>query len=175
MARRSAYPTTPPQLAVAHVLERGLGLCRFGFRGKTVHALARPYRMFLLQRLHQMIVNLDAGVFPVRWMPDAAYGLGYPFFNHYSALPFYLASFFGLLGLDFLTALKLTQTLGFLIAALAMYGWVLRLWGNRAAAWLAAIAYTVAPFHVVNVYVRGDSLSEFFAFIFYPFDPPHGV
>ena len=123
---------------------------------------------FLLQRLHQMIANLNAGVFPVRWMPDAAYGLGYPFFNHYSALPFYVASALGLLGLDLLTALKLTQTLGFLIAALAMYGLVLRLWGNRAAAWLSAIAYTVAPFHLVNVYVRGDSLSEFFAFVFYP-------
>ena len=123
---------------------------------------------FLLQRTHQMVVNLRAGVFPVRWMPDAAYGLGYPFFNHYSALPFYLAASFNLLGLDLLTALKLTQTLGFLIAALAMFGWVNHLWRNRVAAWLAAVAYTVAPFHLVNVYVRGDSLSEFYAFAFYP-------
>ena len=35
-------------------------------------------------------------------------------------------------------------------------------------AWLAAAAYTFAPFHMVNVYVRGDSLSEFYAFVFYP-------
>jgi glutathione S-transferase len=33
------------------VLERGLGLCRFEFRGQTVHSLAQPYRIFLLQRL----------------------------------------------------------------------------------------------------------------------------
>ena len=39
---------------------------------------------------------------------------------------------------------------------------------SRWAAWLSAVAYTVAPFHLVNVYVRGDSLSEFFAFAFYP-------
>jgi hypothetical protein len=123
---------------------------------------------FLLQRTHQMAANLRSGVFPARWMPDAAYGLGYPFFNHYSALPFYLAATFNVLGLDLLTVLKLTQTLGFLIAALAMFGWVHRLWRHRAAAWLAAIAYTVAPFHLVNVYVRGDSLSEFYAFVFYP-------
>lgn len=123
---------------------------------------------FLLQRTHQMVANLRSGVFPVRWMPDAAYGLGYPFFNHYSALPFYLAALFNLLGIDLLTALKLTQTLGFLIAALAMFGWVNHLWRHRAAAWLAAVAYTVAPFHLVNVYVRGDSLSEFYAFVFYP-------
>jgi hypothetical protein len=123
---------------------------------------------FLLQRTHQLLANLRAGVFPVRWMPDAAYGLGYPFFSYYAALPYYLAGFLALIGIDILTALKLVQTLGFIAAALAAYGWMRRATGNRWAAWLAAIAYTVAPFHLVNVYVRGDSLSEFYAFVFYP-------
>jgi hypothetical protein len=123
---------------------------------------------FLLQRVHQMAANLRAGVFPVRWMPDAAYGLGYPFFSYYAALPYYLAGLLVVIGLDILTAIKITQTLGFLAAALAMYGWMRRLTANRWGAWLGAVAYTVAPFHLVNVYVRGDSLSEFYAFIFYP-------
>ncbi len=123
---------------------------------------------FLLQRTHQLVVNLRAGVFPVRWMPDAAYGLGYPFFSYYAALPYYLAGLLVLVGLDILTALKLVQTLGFVLAALTMYGWMRGLTRNRWAAWLAAVAYTVAPFHLVNVYVRGDSLSEFYAFVFYP-------
>lgn len=123
---------------------------------------------FLLQRAHQMAVNLRAGVFPVRWMPDAAYGLGYPFFSYYAALPYYLAGLLVVIGLDILTAIKITQTLGFLAAALAMYGWMRRLTARPWAAWLGAVAYTVAPFHLVNVYVRGDSLSEFYAFIFYP-------
>jgi len=129
---------------------------------------------FLLLRTEQMLVNLRAGVFPVRWMPDAAYGLGYPFFSYYSSLPYYLAGLFALVGLDLLAAIKLVQTLGFLASALAMYGWMRRACGpsrmarSRWAAWLAAVAYTVAPFHLVNVYVRGDSLSEFFAFVFYP-------
>jgi hypothetical protein len=123
---------------------------------------------FLLQRVHQMAVNLQAGVFPVRWMPDAAYGLGYPFFSYYAALPYYLAGLMVVMGLDILTAIQTTQTLGFLAAALAMYGWMRRLTARPWAAWLGAVAYTVAPFHLVNVYVRGDSLSEFYAFIFYP-------
>lgn len=123
---------------------------------------------FLLQRVHQMSVNLRAGVFPVRWMPDAAYGLGYPFFSYYAALPYYLAGLLVVIGLDILTAIKITQTLGFLAAALAMYGWMRRLTARPWAAWLGAVAYTVAPFHLVNVYVRGDSLSEFYAFFFYP-------
>jgi hypothetical protein len=123
---------------------------------------------FLLQRAHQLVINLQSGVFPVRWMPDAAYGLGYPFFSYYAALPYYLVGLLALAGLDLLTALKMVQTLGFIAAALAMHSWMFRLTRNRWAAWLAAVAYTVAPFHLVNVYVRGDSLSEFTAFVFYP-------
>ncbi|MBN1179629.1 MAG: hypothetical protein JXD18_10475 [Anaerolineae bacterium] len=123
---------------------------------------------FLLQRTHQMVENLRAGVFPVRWMPDAAYGLGYPFFHYYASLPYYLAGALVLVGIDVLTALKIVQTLGFVAAGLAMYGWMWSVTRHRWAAWLAAVAYTAAPFHLVNVYVRGDSLSEFYAFIFYP-------
>jgi len=122
---------------------------------------------FLLWRVQQMATNLRAGVFPVRWMPDAAYGYGYPFFNYYAALPFYLAGLLNVIGVDILTAIKLTQTMGFIAAAFAMYGWS-RHHLTTAGAWLAGVAYTFAAFHLVNVYTRGDSLSEFYAFIFYP-------
>jgi len=123
---------------------------------------------FLLLRTHQLAANLRGGVFPARWMPDAAYGLGYPFFSYYAALPYYLAAGFTLAGLDILSAIKLTQTLFFAAAALGMYGWAQRALHSRPGGWLAAVAYTMAPFHLVNVYVRGDSLSEFAAFAFYP-------
>jgi len=123
---------------------------------------------FLLVRLQQLVSVLRAGIFPPRWMPDAAYGLGYPFFNHYAALPYYVAAAFKFLGFGYLWAVKLTQALGFIAAAMAMYGLAKRLTRDRGSALLAALAYTYAPFHMVNVYVRGDSLSEFYAFIFYP-------
>jgi hypothetical protein len=123
---------------------------------------------FLLLRTHQLATNLRAGVFPARWMPDVAYGFGYPFFNYYAALPYYLAAGFTLIGLDILNAIKLTQTLLFAVAALGMYSWAHRALRSRVGGWLAAVAYTLAPFHLVNVYVRGDSLSEFAAFAFYP-------
>jgi len=123
---------------------------------------------FLLFRLHQLYSALAQGVFPVRWMPDAAFGLGYPFFNYYAALPLYVAALFKALGASYVLALKLTHLSGFLLAAFAMYGWMRASGANRAAAWLAAAAYTFAPFHLVNVYVRGDSLNEFWAFALYP-------
>ena len=46
---------------------------------------------FLLQRTVDMAESLRSGIFPVRWMSHAAYDLGYPFFNHYAALPFYVS------------------------------------------------------------------------------------
>jgi len=123
---------------------------------------------FLFFRLHQLMANLRDGVFPARWMPDAAYGLGYPFFNFYASLPYYFAAIFNFLGFDLLVSIKIVQTLGVVFAGFALYGWARRHFTTRWAAWLAALAYVYAPFHLVNVYVRGDSLSEFYAFIFYP-------
>jgi hypothetical protein len=123
---------------------------------------------FLLVRVQQLALSLRAGVFPVRWMPQAAYGLGYPFFNFYAALPYYLAALLKLAGLGYLWAIKLTQALGFVFAGLAMYGLSKELGHNRAASLLVTLVYSCTPFHLINVYVRGDSLSEFYAFVFYP-------
>ncbi len=123
---------------------------------------------FLLQRTLDMAENLRHGIFPPRWMAHAAYDLGYPFFNHYAALPFYLSGGLTALSLSPILAIQATQTLGFLLAALTMALWARRVYANRWAVLLAAAAYTFAPFHLVNVYVRGDSLSEFWAFVWYP-------
>ena len=138
-----------------------------------VHTRGGGDSPFLLVRLEQLVAGLRAAGFPpvglpVRWMPDAAYGLGYPFFNYYAALPYYVAAGLRLIGWGPIRALQATQALGFVLAAAAMALLARRALGHPAAATLAAVAYTCAPFHLANVYVRGDSLSEFYAFVFYP-------
>jgi hypothetical protein len=134
---------------------------------------------FLLLRLHQMVEALRGGQLPVRWMPDAAYGYGYPFFSYYAALPYYLAALFHFYGFSFNLSLKLTQLGALLLAALGAYAWARSLplatsaaradtGMSRPAALLVSAAYSFAPFHLVNLYVRGDSLSELWAMSFYP-------
>ena len=123
---------------------------------------------FLLIRTYEMAEGLRTGQFPVRWMGQAAYGLGYPFFSFYAALPYYLAAFLCLGTGSILWSIKLTQLIGFLSASAGMYALARRWLDSPPAAALAAVAYTFAPFHLVNVYVRADSLSEFFAFVWYP-------
>jgi hypothetical protein len=101
-------------------------------------------------------------------MPDANYGYGYPFFNFYAPLSIYIGGFFRLLGSSYVLAVKLTQLLGFLVAAWAMFQLGRRWFDNEWAGLLASAAYTLAPFHMVNVYVRGDSLAEFWAMAIFP-------
>jgi hypothetical protein len=123
---------------------------------------------FLLLRLHQLMTALHDGHFPVRWMPDANYGYGYPFYNYYAPLSIYLAALFRLGGWGSVMAIRLAQVSGFLVAAWGMYRLAQGWFGSRPAALLASAAWTLAPFHMVNLYVRGDSLAEFLAMAFYP-------
>ncbi|MCA9922962.1 MAG: hypothetical protein KC421_11350, partial [Anaerolineales bacterium] len=123
---------------------------------------------FLLQRLQQLETAVLDGHFPVRWMPDANYGYGYPFFNYYAPLSIYIAFLFRLIGFSYVWSIQLAQLAGFLVAAWAMFVLARRWFQSEWAGVLTAVAYTTAPFHLVNIYVRGDSLAEFWAMAFYP-------
>jgi hypothetical protein len=123
---------------------------------------------FLLQRVQQLSTALAAGHFPVRWMPDANYGYGYPFFHYYAPLSLYVAALFRFLGASYVLAIRFAQLAAFLLAAGTAYALGRRWFRSDAAGLLAAAAYTLAPFHLVNVYARGDSLAEFWAMAFYP-------
>lgn len=116
------------------------------------------------------LVEFDAalrdGAWWPRWGMDHAYGYGYPLWLFYSPLSYYLAEVFHLLGLGFTAAVKATYIAGFLAAAIAMYAFARRWWG-RPAALVAAVAYTYAPYHLADVYVR-SALAETMAFIWYP-------
>ena len=123
---------------------------------------------FLLQRLQQLEAAVLAGHFPARWMPDANYGYGYPFFNYYAPLSIYVTLLFRFVGFSYVRSIQVAQLAGFLVAAWGMFHLAWRWFDDEWAALLAAAAYTFAPFHMVNVYVRGDSLAEFWAMAFYP-------
>ncbi|MFN2188524.1 MAG: hypothetical protein ACK2T3_07155, partial [Candidatus Promineifilaceae bacterium] len=112
---------------------------------------------FLLQRVHQLSTALADGHFPVRWMPDANYGFGYPFFNYYAPLSIYIAAVPNLLGVGPVLAIELTQLLGFIAAAWAMFSLGKRWFRSDWAGLLTSAVYTLDPFHMVNIYYRGDS------------------
>jgi len=118
-------------------------------------------------RAAQLGEALRSGAGYVRWAPDLWYGYGYPIFNYYPPLTYYLANLLTLFGLDIVNAVKAVFALGLLGAAAGMYVFVRENWGERAAI-VAAAAYVFSPYVLfIDPHMRGD-LAEFFALTLFP-------
>ena len=110
--------------------------------------------------------SIQDGVWYPRWAPDFAFGYGYPFFNIYGPLAFYMGEAFHLLGLGFVSAVKSVFAFSFLLSGVTMFLFVRRFMGSRAGL-LAGLVYIYIPYHIVDVYVRA-SLAESLALAFLP-------
>lgn len=112
--------------------------------------------------------TLRAGAFYPRWAPDFYFGYGYPIFNYYAPLTYYLANLFDLLpGVDIVGGVKAVFVLGLLVASLGTYLLGLELFGPGAGV-LAAASFTFAPYVVfIDPHARGD-LAEHFALCLLP-------
>lgn len=118
-----------------------------------------------LIRLYQMDKCFQDLQIPCRWVPSA-YGYGYPLFNYYPPLPYYLGELIHLLGINFLDTVKMLAALGFIASGLAMFILAREFWGNLGGL-VSAIFYVYAPYHAVDLYVRG-AMNEFYALVFLP-------
>jgi hypothetical protein len=116
--------------------------------------------------LHQFDRVFRDGVWYPRWIPDMAFGYGYPFFNVYGPFSSYTGEAFHLAGLDLVTSVKIVFGLSAVLSGLAMYFFVRRLLG-RPAGLIAALIYVYIPYHLFDLYVRAD-LAESVAFVFVP-------
>lgn len=120
-----------------------------------------------VMRIFQMDKCLKDGQIPCRWAPDMEWGYGQPMFNFYSAFPYYLGSFLRIIvPFTYLGTAKVLFLLSFIIAAFGMYKLARQFWGGWGAM-LSAVLYTYAPYHAVDVYVRG-AMSEVFALSLLP-------
>lgn len=117
-------------------------------------------------RLYQLDLCLQDGQIPCRWVPDMGYGYGYPLFNYYPVFPYYLAETFHLLGFSFINSIKILFILGLVFSGIGAYLLGKELWGEEGGLVTAAF-YIFAPYHAVDVYVRG-ALAEFWGLVFFP-------
>ncbi len=117
-------------------------------------------------RVFEMGKMLERGMFPVRWVPDLGYGYGYPIFNFYAPLAYYIGGFFMFLGFDALLATKIMMALGVILAGIFMYLLTREFFGELGGI-VAGLFYIYAPYHAVDIYVRGD-VAEFWAYAFIP-------
>lgn len=110
--------------------------------------------------------SFSEGVLWPVWGPDHAVGFGYPTFLLYAPLAFFVGEAFHLLGLGFAAAIKATWALGFLLGAAGAYQ-LARRWFSPALAMITSLAFTYAPYHLSQIYVRA-ALAEFMALAWLP-------
>lgn len=118
-----------------------------------------------VQRVHEMNVSLKGGMVPVRWVPDLGYGYGYPIFNFYAPLAYYVGGGVNYIT-DSLTATKAMMVIGIVLSGVTMYFFAREFFGDFGGM-VSGVAYMFAPYHALDIYVRGD-VSEFFAYAFIP-------
>ncbi len=117
-------------------------------------------------RLFELDKSLTAGQFPVRWVPDLGFGYGYPLFNFYPPIVYYLGELGVFAGLGYLGAIKMVWLVALIGSGITMYFFSKEFFGKLGGI-VSAVFYVYAPYHAVDAYVRG-ALAELFSFVCLP-------
>lgn len=119
-----------------------------------------------IQRTYEMAKALNDGMLPVRWSMDLGYGYGYPIFNFYAPFIYYLASIFIFVGFSAIVSTKIMMATGIILSGVGMFVLTKKLF-SPAAGVVGAVIYMYAPYHALDIYVRGD-MAEAFAYTLIP-------
>ena len=100
-------------------------------------------------RTFEILSAWRAGVPYVRWAPDLFHGFGYPVFNYYAPLTYYLAAAYGVFFGDggAVAGVKFVYVFSAVAGAVGMYAWR-RSAGEGLGALLASAAFALSPFLV---------------------------
>lgn len=120
-----------------------------------------------VSRVYEMTRAISDGMFPVRWSEDFGYGYGYPVFNFYAPMAYYIGSaVMFLTASDPLVATKIMIGLGIVFSGICMYLLAREFWGEWGGI-VAGLLYLYTPYHAVDIYVRGD-IAESWAYALIP-------
>jgi len=120
-----------------------------------------------IARLFLLAKGISEGQLYPRWVDMLGFGFGYPLFNFYPPLIYYVSLVFHFFGFSYIWSVKLMIITGFVLAALGMF-YLVKEASGKASAYLGAAAYTYFLYHSVTVYIRG-ALAEFFTLAILPF------
>jgi len=113
-----------------------------------------PHDLHHFADIYEMYRAFTSGQFPPRLGPDFLYNFGYPLFNFYYVLPFYLGALF----LKLFGSIQLAYKLVFLSCIVTgIYGMylLLREFTGKLAAFVGTVVFLYTPYRAVQIYVRG--------------------
>ncbi len=121
-----------------------------------------------LQMMRQLEMEkcFNDGQVPCRWVPDMGDGYGFPLFNFYPPLPYIVGQVVRTVGFSFVDTVKIVFLLSFVTSGLTMYFLSKDFFGKLGGV-VSSIFYVWAPYHSVDVYVRG-AMNEAWALAWFP-------
>jgi len=138
----------------------------------AIFFLLHPNTYYNMHDDMQMIRQLEMekclkdGQIPCRWTPDLGYGYGYPLFNFYPPMPYIVGQFYRTFGFTFISSIKATAITQILLSSFFMYLLASSIFGPIGG-FLSSLFYTYAPYHALNIFVRG-AMNEAWAAVFFP-------
>src|SRR3989344_4076831 len=102
-------------------------------------------------RLLEMDKCVKDGQIPCRWVPDMGFGYGYPQFNYYSPLPYYVMEIIHLTGFSYLDSVKAFFVIVVVAAIIGMFYLGKAFWGAKGGV-LSALFYGYAPYLAQDLY-----------------------
>lgn len=127
----------------------------------SMHDDMQVFRLFELDKCFK------DGQIPCRWVPDAGFGYGYPLMEFYPPMPYYPMEVMVILGLGFFWPVKIMFALAFILSGIGMFYLAKEFFGKWGGI-LSALFYVYAPYHSVDVYVRGAQ-NEAWGMVWFPF------
>lgn len=126
-----------------------------------------PHDLHHLADIYEMFRAFESGQIPPRLGPDFTYGFGYPLFNFYYVLPFYLGAIFLFISKSLTASFELVFIFSFVISMLGMFFFLREFFGKYSSLAGAAL-YLYTPYRAVQTYVRG-AMGEALAVAILPF------
>lgn len=126
-----------------------------------------PHDLHHFADIYQMVRAFQSGQIPPRLGPDFTFGYGYPLFNFYYVLPFYLGAFWSLLVGSLAAGFKFVFITSVILSVYGMYLFLREFVGK----WPAIVGSTLflyTPYRAVEIYVRG-AMGEALALSLLPF------
>ncbi|MBI5123497.1 glycosyltransferase family 39 protein [Candidatus Roizmanbacteria bacterium] len=117
-------------------------------------------------RLVAFYQSISEGNIIPRWAANLNMGYGHPILMFLYPLSNYLGSFWHFLGFSFVTSVKMTFGVSYILSGIFMYLFITELFGKKAG-FLASLVYLFAPYRFVDFYVRA-ALGEHLAFMTMP-------
>lgn len=113
-----------------------------------------PHDLHHLADIFEMYRAASLGQIPPRLGPDFLWGWGYPLFNFYYVLPFYLGAGFYAFTKSLTGSFEFVFLVSIIVSVVAMYLFLREFFG-KAASFTGSILYLYTPYRAVQIYVRG--------------------